>query len=296
MLFTVLASGSSGNASLLRVGNFGLLIDVGLGPQRLAARLRGVGSSWAEVNAVLLSHVHADHWKDRSLRFLRQNKIPFYCHADHETDLLKYTPAIGHLRTNNLLRHYQHDTEVRLNETLRFRALAVSHDSKPTCGFRVDGPTGAVGYVTDLGCWQPSLAKALADVDVLAVEFNHDVAMEKNSGRDPTLIDRVLGDAGHLSNEQAAALVRAVLAHSQPGRVRHLVQLHLSRHCNRPDLAQKAARLMLKEIGVGVNLHTAQQDYPGPILRIEKGMPLKSVRPAEKPIRYFQPLLPGWAD
>src|ERR1700677_686913 len=114
MDFTVLASGSSGNANLIRAGNFGLLIDVGLGPQRLGARLRTVGSSWAQVNAVLLTHVHGDHWKDRSLRFLRQNKIPLYCHADHEVDLIRFTPAIGHLRANKLLRLYQHDAAVVL--------------------------------------------------------------------------------------------------------------------------------------------------------------------------------------
>ena len=67
------------------------------------------------------------------------------------------------------------------------------------------------------------------------------------------LIQRVLGDPGHLSNEQAAALVREVLARSRPGKVRHLVQLHLSRQCNSPTLAQKAARQMLNEIGVRVN-------------------------------------------
>src|ERR1700733_6681245 len=106
MNFTVLASGSSGNASLLRVGRFGVLIDLGLGPQRMAARLRMIGSSWQEVNAVILSHIHADHWKERSLKFLRQNRIPLYCHADHDSDLTRLSPAFSVLRKNNLLRFY----------------------------------------------------------------------------------------------------------------------------------------------------------------------------------------------
>jgi phosphoribosyl 1,2-cyclic phosphodiesterase len=297
MDFTVLASGSSGNANLIRAGNFGLLIDVGLGPQRLGARLRTVGSSWAQINAVLLTHVHGDHWKDRSLRYLRQNKIPLYCHADHEVDLIRFTPAVGHLRANKLLRLYQHDAEVVLDRGLTFRALPVVHDSRPTCGFRVEGPTGSIGYVSDLGSWHPSLAQALADVDVLAVEFNHDVAMQKASGRDPQLIERVLGDAGHLSNEQAAALVREVLTRSQPGRVRHLVQLHLSRQCNLPGLAQKAARQTFKELGVALALHTAEQEHPGPVLRIDAaaGLPTRP-HTAARPVVYHQPLLPGWAD
>src|SRR5260370_1255733 len=79
----------------------------------------------------------------------------------------------------------------------------------------------------DLGCWQPDLARALADVDILALEFNHDVGMEYARGRSPRLIMRVLGDEGHLSNAQAAGLLREVVRLSEPGRLRHLVQLHL---------------------------------------------------------------------
>ena len=54
------------------------------------------------------------------------------------------------------------------------------------------------------------LHHALADVDILALEFNHDVFLEKSSGRSPALIFRVLGDRGHLSNVQAAELLREV--------------------------------------------------------------------------------------
>src|SRR5262249_58433243 len=86
------------------------------------------------------------------------------------------------------------------------------------------------------------LADALADVDLLALEFNHDVGLERSSGRSPYLIARVLGEEGHLSNEQAANLLREVLRRSPPGRLRQLVQLHLSRECNRPHLAPETAQ------------------------------------------------------
>ena len=60
--FTVLASGSSGNSSLLEVDGFGLLLDIGLGPRQLASRLITSGRSWQNVQAVLLTHTHGDHW------------------------------------------------------------------------------------------------------------------------------------------------------------------------------------------------------------------------------------------
>ena len=100
------------------------------------------------------------------------------------------------------------------------------------------------------------------------MEFNHDLAMELASGRSPRLIDRVLGDEGHLSNTQGAALVRAVLGRSEIGRVRHLVQLHLSRQCNRPYLAREAANAILDDFTFRVEVHTARQDEPGVTLHL----------------------------
>ena len=77
------------------------------------------------------------------------------------------------------------------------------------------------------------------------------------------LIARVLGDEGHLSNEQAAGLLRAVLKLSAPSRLRHVVQLHLSRDCNRPKLAYASARVALDSAGhTATEVHTAGQDEP----------------------------------
>ena len=103
-------------------------------------------------------------------------------------------------------------------------------------------------------------------MDLLAVEFNHDLDLERASRRPAFLIARILGDEGHLSNDQAAALVRAVVARSTPGRLRHLVQLHLSGDCNKPALARAAARGV---VPAGVRVHTAEQHRAGRVLRLE---------------------------
>ena len=80
--FTVLASGSSGNAALLETDGYGLLIDCGLHPRMLSARLREIGVSWERINAVVLTHTHGDHWKEYTLSDLRSRKI-LYAHPDH---------------------------------------------------------------------------------------------------------------------------------------------------------------------------------------------------------------------
>jgi phosphoribosyl 1,2-cyclic phosphodiesterase len=264
--FTVLASGSGGNASLVEAAGFGVLLDLGLGPRQLASRLAGAGREWSSVHAALLTHTHSDHWKDTTLAQFRRRNIPLYCHPDHHRVLRLYAPAFDELLAAGLMRTYEADQVFDLAPGLRCRPLPVRHDGGATFGFRFEGGqdlfggVAALGYAADLGCWDDALADALAGVDLLALEFNHDVAMESASGRSPLLIARVLGDYGHLSNDQAADLLRAVLDRSPAGRLRHLVQLHLSRDCNLPSLAQAAARAALAELAPAVAVHTARQD------------------------------------
>jgi phosphoribosyl 1,2-cyclic phosphodiesterase len=304
--FTVLASGSAGNASLLEADGFGLLLDAGLGPHQLAGRLAAVGASWQSVHAVLLTHTHSDHWRDTTLAHLRRRRIPLYCHADHSPALSAFGSAFAGLLADDLVRLYRAGEELPLAAGLCCRPLPLRHDGGPTFGFRFEGRRdlfgeGArLGYAADLGSWTAELAEALADVDLLALEFNHDVGLERSSGRSPYLIARVLGEEGHLSNEQAAALLREVLHRSTPGRLRQLVQLHLSRDCNRPHLAAEVARMALTAHPHPVAVHTASQDEPGPVLVVGTSDPVRRPsRPRAHRARLSgappcpQPWLPG---
>ena len=302
--FTVLASGSAGNASLIQANGFGVLVDVGLGPRLLARRLAAVGLSWSAVDGVLLTHTHSDHWKDRTFAHLRKRGLKLFCHPAHHDDLETFSPAFVALRKAGLMRPFVADEPFELAPGLRCRALPLRHDCGATFGFRFEGApdlfgrTASLAYAADLGCWDDRLADALADVDLLAIEFNHDPRLEYASGRMPRLIARVLGDEGHLSNAQAADLVRAVLARSAAGRLRHLVQLHLSRDCNRPALARAAARAVLADRG-DVTVHTAAQDAPGTTLHLTPGaVPARPRHPARRAaaVRLPQPLLPGFDE
>lgn len=294
MLFSVLASGSSGNASLIEIGGFGVLIDAGLGPRQLANRLEDAGASWHHIHAVLLTHIHGDHWNERTFTHLHRRGITLFCHAEHQDILAQESQAFHDLKSANLLRTYEEESELQLSRTVRCLPIPVRHDGGLTCGFRFEGEADflgqhwSLGYATDLGSWEENLVLALANVDVLALEFNHDVDMEMSSGRAPELIARVLGDAGHLSNLQAADLVRKIVACSEPGRLRHLVQLHLSRECNRPALARAAAREALAD---DVKIHSARQDRSGPFLALGR-----SRKRMSKPKRENeqQACFPGW--
>lgn len=303
--FTVLASGSGGNATLVETDCFGVLIDSGLGPRQLAQRLSAAGRSWADVHAVLLTHTHSDHWRDRTFAHLVRRQIPLYCHPEHHSALQIYSPAFAALLGADLVRPFDGGEEFVLAPGLRCRPLPIRHDGGATFGFRLEGApdlfgnAASIGYVADLGTWDMTLVEGLANVDLLAVEFNHDVALEHTSGRSPALIARVLGDHGHLSNVQAAELVCAVLLRSEAGRLRHLVQLHLSRDCNRPTLARESAQAALNLLKATITLATAMQDEPLPTVTLgEDRGPRSRRRDATRRLGRrtapAQPWLPGF--
>jgi phosphoribosyl 1,2-cyclic phosphodiesterase len=305
--FTVLASGSSGNAALLETDGFGLLIDCGLHPRMLAARLREAGASWEKVNAVILTHIHGDHWKNLTLGVLRGNRIPLHAHAEHHDYLNSASDGHEALHRAQLTRDYAAERPLELIPGLTVRPLVVSHDAEPTFAFRIDrtdsqGLVWSIGYASDLGCGSTELIEAFAGVNVLALEFNHDVRMECRSRRPRFLIDRVLGDTGHLSNEQAGVLAAAIVEKSGASRPEHLVQLHLSRECNRPELAVKAGREALARLCPTIAFTTARQDAAARsiVLARRSGL-VRSETGVPGPIKSLlnrsgasQPLLPGF--
>ena len=108
--------------------------------------------------------------------------------------------------------------------------------------------------MTDTGTFTADILRRLAGVDALYVESNYDPEMLANSGRAPSLIDRICGDWGHLSNARAAELVRQ-LAH--PG-LQHVVLGHLSPECNTPRLATESMQAALDSCGLSnCRLHCA---------------------------------------
>jgi uncharacterized NAD-dependent epimerase/dehydratase family protein len=97
------------------------------------------------------------------------------------------------------------------------------------------------------------------------------------SGRPRFLIQRVLGAQGHLSNDQAAEAVRAIVRGSDVKSLKHLVQLHLSRDCNLPSLAQEAGRAALADVKSGAAVTTAQQYAASRVISLDD---MKRVRAA----------------
>ena len=64
MELCVLASGSSGNCSVIRTNNGVFLVDCGLGPRVTAQRLNGTGVTVAQIQSICVTHLDRDHLGD----------------------------------------------------------------------------------------------------------------------------------------------------------------------------------------------------------------------------------------
>jgi phosphoribosyl 1,2-cyclic phosphodiesterase len=282
--FCVLGSGSEGNAALLMAPHVHVLIDAGFFPDELAARMDGTGASWDTIDAVVLTHTHGDHIKKKCLTFCAKHDVRFICHERHAEHLsggryFKRVVEKGLLQTYNGDGPFEVGAHVPENsapttklEALRFFPIPLPHDAPPTFGFRIEARLSEpaerwvkIGYLADLGVGHEPIAREVMDVDLLALEFNHDVELERRSGRHPTLIQRVLGKDGHLSNDQAAELFRTVLENGTNGGPKLLVQMHLSRDCNRPELAYKAAQEVVLLTGAATRVFSTRQDRRGTV-------------------------------
>lgn len=266
--FDLLASGSSGNSCLLQVGDRRLLLDGGLAPARLSGLLAEVGVDWSGIHAFLLTHTHSDHWHPGVIQQLSKRRIPLYCHGSHRKALQAGSPDLVSLGFAGLLRYFEPGRGFEPIPAVKCRPLAIPHDGGATFGFRFDGPGWGLAYAADLGSWDRHLAPAFADVDLLALEFNHDLDLQRASRRPGWLVNRVLGDQGHLSNHQGARLLKECLQASARRLPRHVVQLHLSNDCNTPELAAQAAQAILDECQVQAILHTTRQGRRGPSIRL----------------------------
>ncbi len=270
--FAVLASGSRGNSTLVQGRNGGLLIDAGMGPKVMAERLASVGANWSRISAVVLTHTHTDHVDTATFAELARRQIVLYCHEAHR-DHLSGDSGFKKVLEHGLCRTYDECPFLATNG-LRIEPIRLRHDGGPTFGFRIEVSAEPrerpvkIGYLADTGSWSEAMVESLADVDVLGVEFNHDVAMQKASGRPGVLIARNLGDQGHLSNRQGAELVQSVLKRSRFQALRHVVLLHLSEDCNEPELAAQVARDAIEPLARHVEVHAVRQNPAHPNLWI----------------------------
>jgi len=226
-----LGSGSEGNALVIegrtRLFATRVLVDNGFGPRALQRRLAAAGLSVDDLDAVFVTHEHSDHASGVAA-LLRQRRVPLLCSPG-----TRRAAGLDHPEID--WRPLRAGTLFDLGE-LQLLPYAVPHDAAEPLQLVVTDGDRHFGLLTDIGAPTAEVARALDGLHALQLECNHDAQMLMGGSYPYFLKQRIAGDAGHLSNAQAAALLGMI----DRSRLHTVAAAHLSRSNNRPDLAHAA--------------------------------------------------------
>jgi phosphoribosyl 1,2-cyclic phosphodiesterase len=225
----VLASGSSGNATLVTAGRTSILLDAGIPGTKLAKAVREAGADPDSLAGVFVSHEHSDHIRGLEV-FLKRRRVPLFASSE----------VVGSSRLDMALLHGVE--EVRAGcpvevGALRVTPFLVPHDAASTFGFVLEAGGIRAVQATDMGKPTQLLRERLRGAHCVLLEFNHDLDRLMASHYPLDIKMRIRGTLGHLSNDQAASVVRESL----DGEVQALYLMHLSEANNHPSLALLAA-------------------------------------------------------
>ncbi len=231
--FTLLGSGSSGNATLVSDGDTHVLVDVGLSGRETARRLRQCGLAPENISAVVLSHEHGDHCRG-VLPFVKDLEIPvFITDAALRASTMSLDPR--------WIRPIQSGEGFDIHG-IEFTPFAIPHDAADPLAFAIAKDGIKIAIVLDLGYISNLAAERMRACDGIIIESNHDVNMLKVGPYPWSLKQRVMSRRGHLSNDSVAEY----LANGWDGRARHVLLAHLSKKNNLPELALLSAQRALE--------------------------------------------------
>nr|WP_280140143.1 MBL fold metallo-hydrolase [Proteiniborus ethanoligenes] len=242
MKFCSLASGSSGNCQYIETDKVKLLVDAGLSGKRIQESLISIGVEPSTINGILVTHEHKDHIHGVGILSRRFN-IPIYA---NENTWLSMKSEIGEVKEENIM---VFDTNKIFEiKDLNIHPFNISHDSVEPVGYSFYHNNIKISIVTDTGYVSQEVKENIKNSHLLMIESNHDVQMLKVGSYPWFLKKRILGEHGHLSNDDAGRLLTEVIS----GNNECILLGHLSKENNFPELAYETVAGILTESGISI--------------------------------------------
>ncbi len=258
MLFSVLGSGSKGNATYVEGGGVRLLIDAGFSGVEIERRLQRVGAVTADLDGIIITHEHGDHIHGAAV-LSRRFKLPVF--------VSRPTLAAAGKSLTKLYDWQEIAAGTSFNlGALNIHPFSVSHDVADPLGFVLEAGGIKLGYCTDTGITSRLMQYRLSGCHGLILEFNHDPEMLRNSHYPPYLQQRIRSKDGHLANDDALAFLRKIL-HPE---LRHVVLAHISESNNHPDIIKELLVPFLAEVNANracpLTISLAEQEDAGSLV------------------------------
>lgn len=220
------------------------MIDAGFTAKRLEGLLEDVGESAADIEAVFISHEHADHASGvRGL--VRKFDLPIFANEATASAIQKKItskPKWNIFETGKTFTY----------KNLRISPFSIPHDAYDPVGFSIEwggedlfSPRTNLVVLTDLGYVPDSAKSKIQSADILIFESNYDDRLLEADDKRPWVTkQRIRSRHGHLSNESAAKVLESI----ENPRWKHLILSHLSKDCNSIDHVTKAFSGLFKRM------------------------------------------------
>ncbi len=255
MRFSVLASGSTGNAFYIETNQTKLLVDAGLSGKQLDKLFHQVGANASELDGILVTHEHSDHIKGLGI-IARKYDLPIYANQKTWQAMEK---NLGKLQDGQKF-HFEAN-HVQTFGDIDVESFSVSHDAIDPMFFAFHHNNKKVALVTDLGYVSERIKKTVEGANAFIFEANHDVSMLQMGGYPWNVKRRILGDYGHVSNEDCGLALSEVIT-DQTERV---YLAHLSKDNNMKELARMSVDQVLQERDIHMSLHDTDPTSATPL-------------------------------
>jgi phosphoribosyl 1,2-cyclic phosphodiesterase len=240
--FSVLASGSTGNAIYVETEEHSFLVDAGLSGKQMEALFQKIDRDMGKLSGIFVTHEHSDHIKGVGV-VARKYKLPVYA---NEKTWQAMDGLIGQVPVEQKF-VFNMET-VKTFGSLDIESFGVSHDAADPMFYVFHHGEKKVVIITDTGYVSDRMKGLISNADAYVFESNHDVQMLR-MGRYPWSIKRrILSDVGHVSNEDAAIAMSEVAG----DRTKRIYLAHLSQDNNMKDLARMAVAQTLEGRGIRV--------------------------------------------
>lgn len=265
MRVSVLASGSTGNTTLIETAQHKILMDAGVSGKKTKDLLAKVGVDIKDIDMAFLSHDHTDHSGGLGVLMRRYPQINAFANSGTWQYLID-TNKIGKLPVEQINAFEPGVTE-RFGD-LEVTSFATSHDAAEPQYYVFASGGKRFACLTDTGYVSNEVKSQIDAADGYLMEFNYDNMMLRNGPYSWSLKQRIMSDVGHLSNEQAADTLLDVVASN----TKHIFLAHRSQHNNTERLAHQTAYDLLVQgdanLPQDVKILDTEPDQPSSLLNI----------------------------
>lgn len=228
-----LASGSSGNATLVQVSAGGLLVDAGVSQRSITQRITQLGTAPHQLHGIIVTHEHSDHVTS-VVAIAKRYNLPIL--ASRGTLTALNVPSS--ITTITLIANQSYEIA-----GAQITPIPVSHDAAEPMAIKVQHNAITAVIATDLGVWDDTLVAACSDADLIVIEANHERERLHLSSYAPHLKLRIASPRGHLDNVQAGLFLAQI---AQNKRRRSAWLAHLSHEANTSELAVRSVKSVLQ--------------------------------------------------